>query len=71
MLVEFFEQFMGKIGGVKFEPSDQQLIDHLEAKVNRSGDHKPNPLTDEFIATIEGDEGICYTHPDRLPGTNH
>lgn len=69
MLVDFLKKFVGKFGGVKFEPSDQQIIDHLEAKVNRFGDLKPNSLMDEFITTIEGDKGICYTHPDRLPGT--
>ncbi|XP_078439192.1 NAC domain-containing protein 75-like [Wolffia australiana] len=28
----------------------------------------PHPLIDEFIPTIEGEDGICYTHPERLPG---
>jgi hypothetical protein len=66
ILVNFFKKFVGKFGGVKFEPSDEQLIDHLEAKVNRFGVLKPNPLMEEFIATIEGDKGICY----KLPGTD-
>jgi hypothetical protein len=69
ILVDFFKKFVGKFGGVKFEPSDEQLIDHLEAKINRFGDLKPNPLMNEFIATIEGEKGICYTLPDKLPGT--
>jgi hypothetical protein len=29
---------------------------------------KSHPLIDEFILTIEGEDGICYTHPEKLPG---
>lgn len=29
---------------------------------------KSHPLIDEFIPTIEGEDGICYTHPEKLPG---
>ncbi|KAL5728962.1 hypothetical protein ACHQM5_001980 [Ranunculus cassubicifolius] len=57
----------GLPAGVKFDPTDQELIDHLEAKVDAHG-NKSHPLIDEFIPTIEGDDGICYTHPERLPG---
>ncbi|GMH23776.1 hypothetical protein Nepgr_025619 [Nepenthes gracilis] len=53
--------------GVKFDPTDQELIEHLEAKGEREA-MKSHPLIDEFITTIEGDDGICYTHPDKLPG---
>lgn len=53
--------------GVKFDPSDQEIIWHLLAKVG-VGDSKPHPFIDEFITTIEVDDGICYTHPKHLPG---
>jgi hypothetical protein len=27
-----------------------------------------HPLIDDFIPTLHGKYGICYTHPDKLPG---
>ncbi|XP_071701591.1 NAC domain-containing protein 73 [Rutidosis leptorrhynchoides] len=57
----------GLPAGVKFDPSDQELLEHLEAKV-RLDAHKLHPLIDEFIRTLEGENGICYTHPEKLPG---
>ncbi|XP_022749880.1 uncharacterized protein LOC111299138 isoform X2 [Durio zibethinus] len=59
--------WFGLPAGVKFDPTDQELIEHLEAKVEAK-DMKPHPLIDEFIPTIEGEDGICYTHPEKLPG---
>ncbi|KAL8045796.1 hypothetical protein ABFX02_08G137700 [Erythranthe guttata] len=57
----------GLPAGVKFDPSDQEILQHLEAKVF-SDTRKLHPLIDEFIPTIEGENGICYTHPEKLPG---
>ncbi|XP_058206681.1 NAC domain-containing protein 75-like [Rhododendron vialii] len=60
----------GLPAGVKFHPTDQELIQHLQAKVE-SQDYYPklsHPLIDEFIPTIDGEDGICYTHPEKLPG---
>ncbi|KAA8523199.1 hypothetical protein F0562_009622 [Nyssa sinensis] len=59
--------WLGLPAGVKFDPTDQELIEHLEAKVEAK-DSKSHPLIDEFIPTIEGEDGICYTHPEKLPG---
>ncbi|CAI9089310.1 OLC1v1023868C1 [Oldenlandia corymbosa var. corymbosa] len=59
----------GLPAGVKFDPSDQEILEHLEAKV-RSDVHKLHPLIDEFIQTLEGENGICYTHPEKLPGVS-
>ncbi|OIW09194.1 hypothetical protein TanjilG_11332 [Lupinus angustifolius] len=59
--------WVGLPAGVKFDPTDQELIEHLEAKVE-SKNMKSHPLIDEFIPTIEGEDGICYTHPEKLPG---
>ncbi|KAG4997963.1 hypothetical protein AAZX31_10G193300 [Glycine max] len=53
--------------GVKFDPSDQEIIWHLLAKVG-AGNSKPHPFIDEFITSLEVDDGICYTHPQHLPG---
>lgn len=52
---------------MKFDPSDQVILQHLEAKVLH-GSQKLHPLIDKFIPTLEGENGICYTHPDKLPG---
>ncbi|KAJ8532128.1 hypothetical protein K7X08_012051 [Anisodus acutangulus] len=57
----------GLPAGVKFDPSDQEILEHLEAKVILDA-HKLHPLIDEFIQTLEGENGICYTHPEKLPG---
>ncbi|KAI3884484.1 hypothetical protein MKX03_034824 [Papaver bracteatum] len=53
--------------GVKFDPSDQEIIWHLLAKVGHNN-MKPHPFIDEFIPTVVEDDGICYTHPQNLPG---
>ncbi|CAI0543659.1 unnamed protein product [Linum tenue] len=62
------QDWLGLPAGVKFDPTDQELIEHLEAKVEAKHDMKSHPLIDEFIPTIEGEDGICYTHPEKLPG---
>lgn len=54
----------GLPAGVKFDPNDKEILQHLEAKAISD----TNPLIDEFIPTIEGENGICYTHPEKLPG---
>ncbi|RWV80234.1 hypothetical protein GW17_00058530, partial [Ensete ventricosum] len=61
------QEWPGLPKGVKFDPSDQELISHLMAKV-RTGDAKPHPFINEFIPTVEEEDGICYTHPKKLPG---
>ncbi|XP_048566878.1 NAC domain-containing protein 75-like, partial [Triticum urartu] len=53
--------------GVKFDPTDQELIEHLEAKVTPDST-RSHPLIDLFIPTIDSEHGICYTHPEKLPG---
>ncbi|KAJ1262033.1 hypothetical protein BS78_09G076000 [Paspalum vaginatum] len=58
---------VGLPAGVKFDPSDQELIEHLESLVKEGGS-RAHPLIDDFILTIQGDDGICYTHPENLPG---
>ncbi|KAH9623503.1 hypothetical protein KSS87_007093 [Heliosperma pusillum] len=57
----------GLPAGVRFDPTDQELVQHLEGKVSPEESHGLHPLIDEFIPTLEGENGICYTHPQRLP----
>jgi len=61
------KDWVGLPAGVKFDPTDQELIEHLEAKVKDEGS-RSHPLIDEFIPTIDGEDGICSTHPEKLPG---
>ncbi|KAI4997643.1 hypothetical protein ZWY2020_052985 [Hordeum vulgare] len=58
-------QWPGLPVGVKFDPTDLELLEHLEGKVGRVASHV---LIDGFIPTIEEAEGICHTHPENLPG---
>ncbi|XP_009770387.1 SUPPRESSOR OF GAMMA RESPONSE 1 isoform X3 [Nicotiana tabacum] len=53
--------------GVKFDPTDQEIIWHLLGKVE-VGSRSSHPFIDEFIPTVDEDDGICYTHPQNLPG---
>lgn len=59
----------GLPAGVKFDPTDQELLEHLEGK-SKPDSHTHHPLLDEFIPTLEGENGICYTHPEKLPGVS-
>uniref|UniRef100_A0A452XBV5 NAC domain-containing protein n=1 Tax=Aegilops tauschii subsp. strangulata TaxID=200361 RepID=A0A452XBV5_AEGTS len=52
---------------VKFDPTDQELIEYLEDKVSAES-ARSHPLIDLFIPTINNEHGICYTHPEKLPG---
>ncbi|KAK6280505.1 hypothetical protein POUND7_020772 [Theobroma cacao] len=62
-------QWPGLPAGVKFDPSDAELLEHLAAKCG-VGNSKAHLFIDEFIPTLEEDKGICYTHPENLPGAN-
>ncbi|ERN13821.1 hypothetical protein AMTR_s00049p00217400 [Amborella trichopoda] len=60
-------EWPGLPAGVKFDPSDVELLGHLAGKVGFGGS-TAHAFIDEFIPTLENDEGICYTHPKDLPG---
>ncbi|KAI4366884.1 hypothetical protein MLD38_022692 [Melastoma candidum] len=62
-----FPEWPGLPAGVKFDPSEVELLEHLEAKCG-IGTSEPHMFLDEFIPTIESSGGICYTHPENLPG---
>ncbi|KAG2295328.1 hypothetical protein Bca52824_041997 [Brassica carinata] len=55
--------------GVKFEPTDADIIEFLEAKCGIGGS-EPHVLIEEFIRPVTEDVGINYTHPENLPGAN-
>ncbi|TXG56792.1 hypothetical protein EZV62_018105 [Acer yangbiense] len=61
------QEWPGLPRGVKFDPSDQEIIWHLLAKVGEGG-LKAHPFVEEFIPNVDQDDGICYTHPQYLPG---
>eukprot|EP00850_Spirogloea_muscicola_P009111 SM000050S17036 [mRNA] locus=s50:549390:553369:- [translate_table: standard] len=50
--------------GVKFDPTDQELLQHLHDKVAGSA----HPELQHFIPTLDED-GICGMHPELLPGS--
>ncbi|KAM7271515.1 hypothetical protein ACFE04_030729 [Oxalis oulophora] len=52
------QEWPGLPRGVKFDPSDQEIIWHLLTKVGVENS-KPHPFIDEFIPTVENEEGIC------------
>lgn len=59
--------WVGLPAGVRFDPSDEELLRHLAAKVGH-GSEVSHPLIDDFISHLDGDDGICQTHPENLPG---
>ncbi|XP_057528634.1 SUPPRESSOR OF GAMMA RESPONSE 1 [Amaranthus tricolor] len=61
------QKWPGLPRGVKFDPTDQEIIQHLLAK-SGIGNETPHPFINEFIPTVEEEDGICYTHPQNLPG---
>ncbi|KAL2905001.1 SUPPRESSOR OF GAMMA RESPONSE 1 [Bienertia sinuspersici] len=61
------QEWPGLPRGVKFDPADHEIIQHLIAK-SGIGDELPHPFIDEFIPTVDELDGICYTHPQNLPG---
>lgn len=72
--------------GVKFEPTDTQLLQHLTSKVQEEeskakealglsprayrGAIPQHPLIAQFVPTLNCDDGICGVHPEDLPGTH-
>ncbi|XP_050372689.1 SUPPRESSOR OF GAMMA RESPONSE 1 [Argentina anserina] len=53
--------------GVKFDPTDQEIIWHLLAK-SGAGDMRPHPFIDAFITDFEVEDGVLCSHPKKLPG---
>lgn len=64
---EVMPEWPGFPAGVKFDPTDQEILEHLAAQVGLGGS-EPHPFIDEFIPTLAEDDGICYTHPEKFPG---
>ena len=56
----------GLPAGVKFDPTDQELLTHFEAQIG-IGNEKPYPLIDIFMLMLNDEIGICSTHPKNVP----
>ncbi|KAI5079993.1 hypothetical protein GOP47_0005472 [Adiantum capillus-veneris] len=63
-------EWPGLPAGVKFDPSDEELLAHLAAKVDPDA-AKAHPFINEFIPTLNGEDGICYTHPENISGVRN
>ncbi|KAI6676997.1 hypothetical protein NL676_037793 [Syzygium grande] len=61
------QEWPGLPRGVKFDPSDSEIMYHLLAKAGLEG-LRSHSFINEFIPTVDEDDGICYTHPQNLPG---
>ncbi|KAJ0447281.1 putative transcription factor NAM family [Helianthus annuus] len=61
------DDWPGLPSGVKFDPTDVELLDHLAAKCG-VGNERPHEYIDVFVPTIDVEQGICYKHPENLPG---
>ncbi|KAL7608086.1 hypothetical protein Lser_V15G13242 [Lactuca serriola] len=55
--------------GVKFDPSDVELLEHLANKREVQQNIKQHPFIDKYITTLDGEERICNQHPENLPGS--
>ncbi|KAF3566666.1 hypothetical protein DY000_02018550 [Brassica cretica] len=70
LVLYFFQEvddWPGLPRGVKFDPSDPEIICHLLAKSGLSG-LSSHPFTNELISAVNQDDVICYTHPKNLAG---
>lgn len=53
--------------GVKFDPSDEDLLWHLLAEIGK-GVPKRHPFIHEFIVSLNEDYALGNVHPQFLPG---
>lgn len=61
------QKWPGLPRGVKFDPSDEDLLCHLLAEIGK-GEVEPHPFISEFIVTLEDNGGFGSCHPYTLPG---
>ncbi|KAK5792180.1 hypothetical protein PVK06_033294 [Gossypium arboreum] len=50
--------------GITYAPKMREYMTICRVSDNYNLLH---PLIDEFVQTLEGENGICCTHPQRLP----
>ncbi|KAH7652880.1 NAC domain-containing protein [Dioscorea alata] len=67
VLNDVYEKWPGLPRGVKFDPSDEDLLWHLLGKIGK-GKAMPHPFINMFVTSLDDDIMIGYTHPDLLPG---
>ncbi|XP_042377922.1 uncharacterized protein LOC121970952 isoform X2 [Zingiber officinale] len=64
---ETSKEWPGLPRGVKFKPSDTDLLWHLLAKVGKAT-ADPHPFIHEFITCLDDFDKFGHTHPQNLPG---
>ncbi|KAG6512416.1 hypothetical protein ZIOFF_030527 [Zingiber officinale] len=64
---ETSKEWPGLPRGVKFQPSDTDLLWHLLAKVGKAT-ADPHPFIHEFITCLDDFDRFGHTHPQNLPG---
>ena len=65
--LQVFQEWTNLPPGVKFDPTDVELLDHLADKCG-IGNRRPKMFIDRLIITLQEEGGICYTHPEHLRG---
>ncbi|XP_074581927.1 uncharacterized protein LOC141838379 [Curcuma longa] len=64
---ETSKEWPGLPRGVKFQPSDADLLWHLLAKAGKAT-ADPHPFIHEFITCLDDFDRFGHTHPQNLPG---
>ncbi|KAG0480239.1 hypothetical protein HPP92_011097 [Vanilla planifolia] len=67
IMPDILKEWPGLPRGVKFDPSDEDLLGHLLAEVGK-GLVKRHPFISEFIISLDEDHGVSNLHPLFLPG---
>ncbi|KAH0452873.1 hypothetical protein IEQ34_017197 [Dendrobium chrysotoxum] len=67
VIPDFRKEWPGLPKGVKFDPSDEELLWHLLAEMGK-GVAKRHPFINEFIVSLDEDAGLGNLHPQFLPG---
>ncbi|KAJ0974924.1 hypothetical protein J5N97_016889 [Dioscorea zingiberensis] len=67
VLNEVLEKWPGLPRGVKFDPSDEDLVWHLLAKAGKGKD-MPHPFINMFVNSLDDETAIGYNHPESVLG---
>ena len=63
------QKWPGLPRGVKFDPSDEEVLWHLLAEIGE-GEAEPHPFIGEFIISLDDNAGFAYSFPHKLPGSH-
>ncbi|XP_020685793.1 uncharacterized protein LOC110102005 isoform X1 [Dendrobium catenatum] len=67
VIPDFRKEWPSLPKGVKFDPSDEELLWHLLAEMGK-GVAKRHPFINEFIFSLDEDAGLGHVLPQFLPG---